>query len=170
MSWTTALVAGTQIAAGRQADAAGKFNQKIENRNALVKEEEGKVLENKLKLDLEKFDKKFEELEGEVITSVLFSGATLQGSGLRILKKNKEEAELEKEVIEYNSKVEQSRVYEQANFARMRGQLARQQGRTAALGYYAQAGSTLLSSSSKSGGSSTPQTFNLTYDNYNPPR
>ena len=34
MSWTTALVAGTQIAAGRQADAAGKFNQKIENRNA----------------------------------------------------------------------------------------------------------------------------------------
>ena len=106
MSWTTALVAGTQIAAGRQADAAGKFNQKIENRNALVKEEEGKVLENKLKLDLEKFDKKFEELEGEVITSVLFSGATLQGSGLRILKKNKEEAELEKEVIEKYPKYE----------------------------------------------------------------
>ena len=47
-------------------------------------------------------------------------------------------------MIEYNSKIGQSRAYEQANFARMQGELARQQARTAEFGYYAQTGKSLL--------------------------
>ena len=47
-------------------------------------------------------------------------------------------------MIEYNSKVGQARAYEEANFARMQGTLARQQARAAEFGYYAQAGTSLL--------------------------
>ena len=54
----------------------------------------------------------------------------------------------------------------------MKGQIARQNARAAEIGYYAQAGTSLLSAGSfgSKPQSSTPQTFNLTYDNYNPPR
>ena len=46
-------------------------------------------------------------------------------------------------MMEYNAKIGQSRAYEEANFARMQGQIARQEGRAAAIGYYGQAASAL---------------------------
>ena len=152
MSWTTALVAGTQIAAGRQASAAGKYNQSVFDRNAEVKEQEAEIIDQNTQYEIAQFDRKFSVLQGQVKTAVLKSGATLEGSGLRILRFNAEEAEREKKMVEYNSKIKQSRVFEEANFSRMKGQLVRQQARTAELAYYAQAGSTLLSSSSKGTG------------------
>ena len=50
----------------------------------------------------------------------------------------------EKDIITFNSKVAQSRKMEQANFARMNGQLARMEARQAELGYYAKAGQSLM--------------------------
>ncbi len=171
MSWTTALVAGTQIVAARQASAAGEYNQAVFNRNAEVKEQEAQIVKQNTEYQIAQFDRKFAALQGQTRTAVLKSGATLEGSGLRILRFNAEEAEREKKMIEYNSKIKQSRLYEEANFARMKGQIARQNARVAEIGYYAQAGTSLLTSGDfTSSRSSTPQTFNLTYDNYNPPR
>ena len=78
-------------------------------------------------------------------TSTLFSsGVELSGSGLRILRANAEQAELEKDIMDYNAKINQARTFEQANFARMQGQVARNNARAAELGYYAQAGESLL--------------------------
>ncbi len=57
---------------------------------------------------------------------------------------NSEQAEIEKDIIDYNSKVAQSRKMEEANFARMQGQLARMEARSAQIGYYAQAGQSLM--------------------------
>ena len=77
-------------------------------------------------------------------TAVLKSGATLSGSGLRILRYNAEQAEVEKNIMSYNAKIGQQRKFEEANFARMRGSLARMEAKSAELGYYAKAGESLL--------------------------
>jgi hypothetical protein len=74
----------------------------------------------------------------------LFSGAELSGSGLRILKYNAEQAQVEKDILSYNSKVAQSQKMEEANFARMQGQVARNEAKIAEYGYYAKAGQSLM--------------------------
>jgi len=132
------------IAAAQQAKAIGKYNKQIAERNALVKEQEAQAIQNKLELDIQRFDKKFTELQGKTKTAVLKSGATLSGSGLRILRYNAEQAEVEKNIMSYNAKIGQQRKFEEANFARMRGSLARMEAKQAELGYYAQAGESLL--------------------------
>jgi len=144
MGWTAAITAGTSVLAARQASATGKYNQAIQERNAQVAEQEAQAIEQRTELDLARFDQQFQQLQSETKVSVLKSGAELSGSGLRILRSNAEQAELEKDIIEYNSKIGQARAFEQANFARMQGQLARQQGRAAAIGYYGQAASALV--------------------------
>ena len=144
MSWTTAIVAGTSIIAGRQASTAGEYNQAIFNRNAEVKEQEAEIIKQRTEYEIAQFDRKFAALQGQTKTAVLKSGAELSGSGLRILRSNAEQAEIEKDMIQYNSKINESRAYEEANFARMQGTLARQQARAAEFGYYAQAGTSLL--------------------------
>ena len=132
------------IAAAKQASEAGKYNQQIQERNALVAEQEAETIRQKSEYDIAQFDRKFAALQGQTKTAVLKSGAELSGSALRILRANAEEAELEKALIEYNAKIGESRSFEQANFARMQGQVARQQARIAELGYYAKAGQSLL--------------------------
>lgn len=143
MGWTTAIVAATSVAAARQASAAGKYNQAIQNRNAQVAEQEAKAIQQRTELDLARFDQQFQQLQSETKVSVLKSGAELSGTALKILRSNAEQAEVEKDIMEYNSKIGQARAFEQANFARMQGNLARQQGRAAAIGYYGQAASAL---------------------------
>ena len=46
--------------------------------------------------------------------------------------------------MDYNSKINQAKKFEEANFARIQGNVARQQARAAEIGYYAQAGTSLL--------------------------
>lgn len=154
MTWVTAVAS---VAAARQASAIGKYNQAIQNRNAEVAEQQVEILEQKKELDLARFDRDFQQLQSETKVSVLKSGVELSGTALKILRSNAQEAEFEKDMIEYNTKIGQSRAYEQANFARMQGNLARQEGRAAAIGYYGQAasalapyGKSLLSGSSES--------------------
>jgi len=141
MSWVSAAVS---VAAARQASAAGKFNQAIQNRNAQIAEQEGELIEKQKEFDLATFDKKFARLQGETKTQILNSGVELSGSGLRILRANAEQAEIEKAIIDYNAKIGQAKAFEQANFARMQGQVARNQARAAEIGYYAQAGTSLM--------------------------
>jgi chromosome segregation ATPase len=132
------------IAAAQQAGAIGKYNQGIQNRNAQVKEQEAQQIEKQLEFDIAQFDKQFEKLEGTQIVNTLKSGAEFSGSASRIARANAEEAELQKQVMEYNSKIGQAQKMEEANFARMQGGLARMQAKQAQLGYYAKAGQSLL--------------------------
>jgi len=141
MGWVTAVAS---IAAAQQASAVGKYNQAIQERNARVAEQEAAQMEQRLEFDLARFDQQFAELQGQTKTRIVKSGAELSGSGLRILRSNAEQAEIEKDVLDYNSKVAQSRKLEEANFARMSGQMARMEARQAQFGYYAQAGQSLL--------------------------
>ena len=143
MGWTAAITAGTSIIAGRQASATAKYNQAIQNRNARTMMQRAEAIEQKKQLDLAKFDQQFAQLQGETKVSIAKTGAERSGTALRILRRNVEQAELEKDMIEYNAEIGKSQAFEQANFATMQGQLARQQGRAMAYQYYGQAASIL---------------------------
>lgn len=143
------------IGAAKQAGAIGNYNQQVQERNAQVKEQEAAQVEKQLEFDLVRFDQQFERLEGETKTKILFSGADLSGSGLRIMRYNAEQAELQKDIMEYNAKIGQSQKMEEASFARIQGSLAKMEARQAQLGYYAKAGQSLLSLGSSFGGGSS---------------
>ena len=143
MSWVSAVVS---VAAAKQASAAGKFNQAIQNRNAQIAEQESQQQEKQKEFDIARFDQQFARLQGQTRTNVLFSGAELSGSGLRILRSNVEQAELEKDIIDYNAKIGKARKFEEANFARMSGVLAKREAKLQQLGYYAKAGESLMRS------------------------
>jgi len=132
------------IAAAGQQSALGKHNQKVYNRNALVKEQEAEAIKKQTEFDIAKFDQQFEQLTGTTKVATLKSGVELSGSALNILRYNAEQAEVQKDVMDYNSKVAQSQKMEEANFARIQGVIARREGKIAALGSYARAGESLL--------------------------
>lgn len=147
MSGAIPFIAPTvSLIQAKNATEIGKFNQRVFNRNALVAEQEAERIEKKLEFDLTRFDDQFRRFQSKTTTNILARGVELSGSGLRILYSNAEQAELEKGIMEYNSKVEQAQKIEQANFARMQGSLARMQARQAQIGYLSQAGTSLLTS------------------------
>jgi len=141
MGWVTAVAS---VAAAQQAGAVGKYNQAIQERNARVAEQEAAQMEKQKEFDIARFDQQFAQLQGQTKTAILKSGVELSGSGLNVMRYNSEQAEIEKDILEYNSKVSQSRKLEEANFARMSGQMARMEARSAQIGYYAQAGQSLM--------------------------
>tara|TARA_R100001463_G_scaffold88287_1_gene142941 strand:+ start:43 stop:486 length:444 start_codon:yes stop_codon:yes gene_type:complete len=142
MGWVTAV---TSVVAAKQASATGKYNQAVQERNAVIAEQEAGQIEKQKEFDLTRFDQQFSQLQGQTKTAILKSGAELSGSGLNIMRYNSEQAEIEKDIIDYNSKVAQSKKLEEANFARMSGQMARMEAKQAQLGYYVQAGQSLMS-------------------------
>ena len=97
------ISAATSIMAAQQASAVGKYNQAIQNRNAQIAEQEAERIEQQKEFDLARFDQQFAQLQGKTKTAVLTSGVQLSGSGLRILRYNAEQAEIEKDIIDYNS-------------------------------------------------------------------
>jgi len=170
MGWQGAVVAAIGAAQYQQQGAIGKYNQAVSNRNAQVAEQEAQRLEQQLEFDLARFDQQFLQLQGQTKTRILKSGAELSGTGLKILRSNAEQAEIEKDVMDYNSKVAQSKKLEEANFARIRGTMARQSARLAQIGTIAQTGTSLLAMSGGGGGSPQGQfgstANNSTFSNY----
>ena len=132
------------VVAASSANQIGKFNQQVANRNALVAEQEAAATDKLTQFNIQKFNQSFEKLQSQSKVSALKSGVELSGTALKILQSNAEEAELQRDIIEYNGKVAESKKLEEANFARMSGSIARMQGRQQAIGYLSQAGSSLL--------------------------
>ena len=132
------------VAAATSANEIGKFNQDVGNRNALIAEQEAAAQAKLTEFNIAKFNQSFEKFQSTTKVSILKSGVELSGTALKILQSNAEQAELQKDIIEYNGKVAEAKKLEEANFARIQGSLARAQGRQQAIGYLAQAGSSLL--------------------------
>ena len=147
MSWQMAVVGAIGAAQYQQQGAIGKYNQGVANRNALVKEQEAEILDDKLNLELAQFDKKFAKLQGSQIVQTLKSGAEFSGTARNIQLSNLYEAEVEKDIARYNTEIGKSRKFEEANFARISGEVARQQSRLAQLGTLASTGTSLLTMS-----------------------
>ena len=140
MSYITAI---TSFAAARQVSAIGKYNQAMQNRNADVKEKEADRIEQQLEFDIARFDEQFSQLEGAQKVNTLKRGVGFEGTALRIQRRNAEQAELQKQIMQYNSKVQQAQKIEEANFARMSGTVARKTADAQALGLYAKAVTTV---------------------------
>ena len=71
------------------------------------------------------------------------------GSAYNVQLSNAYEAELQKQLIEYNSKVAVANKMEEANFARIQGTMARNQAKLAQIQTVAQTGSSLYSMMNK---------------------
>jgi hypothetical protein len=139
------------VAAAQQVGALGKYNQSVQNRNALVKEQEAEAIKKQTEFDIAKFDQQFKQLQGQTKTATLKSGVELSGTALNVLRYNTQQAEIQKSVMDYNSQVAQSQKMEDANFARIQGNIARREAKIAQLGYYAKAGQSLMTMSGYGG-------------------
>ena len=138
------IAAVGSIAAARQASAMGKYNQQVQERNARVAEQEAEAIRNKNEFDIARFDQELLQLTGSTTVSLNKSGVELSGSGLNVLNYNTRQGEIQKDVMNYNSLVRESKAIESANFARIRGSIERQRGRAARNENLFRAGASLL--------------------------
>ena len=144
MGWQMAVVGALGAAQIQQQNAYGKFNEAVNDRNAKVKEQEAQIINSKLELDLANFDKQFRKLEGQTTVNTLKSGVTLSGTAQRIKLANLREAELEKSKIKYDAEIGKARAFEEANFNRIKGDIARQESKVAMLRTATTTGTSLL--------------------------
>jgi hypothetical protein len=144
MSWQMAVVGAMGAAQYQQQGAIGKYNQAVNNRNAQVAEQQAEAIEKQTEFDLARFDQQFEQLQGQTKVATLKSGVTLSGTALNNLRYNMEQKKIQKNVMEYNSKVAVNQKIEDANFARIQGNIAKQQTRIEQIGTIASTGTSLL--------------------------
>ena len=144
MGWTAAVVAGLGVMQYQQQGAIGKYNQAVQNRNATIAEQEAAMIEKQLEFDIGRFDQQFTQLQGQAKVGIYKSGVDLSGSGLRILRYNAEQAEIQKDVMDYNSKVVVGKKLEEANFARIQGTIYKQQAKLAQINTITQTGTSLM--------------------------
>ena len=123
----------------------GKYNQSVHERNAKVLEGQAEQIEQKAEFDIAQFEKNFRKIEGETTVALAKSGVVVgSGSSYYIELSNAIEAELQKNLIDYNAKVASANKMEEANFARISGVIARNEAKMAQLGTIAQTGTSLL--------------------------
>jgi hypothetical protein len=130
--------------------AAGKYNQAVANRNAAVLEGQADQIEAKAEFDIAQFQKNFRKIEGETTVALAKSGVQLgTGSAYNIELSNAYEARLQENLIRYNSQVAAANKMEEANFARIRGTMAKQESRLAQINTVASTGSNIYSMMNK---------------------
>jgi hypothetical protein len=128
----------------KQQGAIGKFNQSVANRNAQVLEGQATQIEQKAEFDIAQFQKDFKKFEGSTTVALAKSGVELgTGTAANIELSNAYEAKLQENLIKYNSQVAAANKMEEANFARIRGTMARQEAKMAQIRTIASTGSLL---------------------------
>ena len=139
------LVGALGVAQYQAQGKIGKYNQSVNERNAKVLEGEAKILDDKLILDLATFEKDFRKLEGTTQVALAKSGVqTDSGTAANIKLSNLYEKELETQMMEYNTEIGKARKFEEANFARISGQMARMNARMQQIQIASSVGSSLL--------------------------
>ena len=145
------LVGALGVAQYQAQGKIGKYNQSVHERNAKVLEGQAEQIEQKAEFDIAQFAKSFKKIEGETTVALAKSGVVVgSGSSYYIELSNAIEAELQKNLIEYNSKVAAANKMEEANFARISGVIARNEAKLAQISTIAQTGTSLLTMSNKS--------------------
>jgi len=128
----------------------GKINQGINERNALILEGQADQIEAKTEFDIAQFEKNFLKVEGQTKVALASSGVQIgSGSAANIMLSNAYEAQLQKELIKYNSQVAVANKIEEANFARIKGTMARNEAKLAQISTVAQTGSNIYSMMNK---------------------
>ena len=139
------VVAGTSIMQYQQQGAIGKYNQAVNNRAATVLEGQAAQIEQKAEFDIAQFNKNYQKVKGETTVALAKSGVQVgTGSAYNIALSNALEKKLQENLIRYNSQVAAANKREEASFARIKGNIARQEARLAQIGTIASAGTTLM--------------------------
>ena len=144
MGWQAAVVGAMGVAQYKSQGAIGDFNEAVNDRNAKVLEQQGTAIERKTEFDLKQFDKEFVKLRGQTKVAVAKSGATYEGSALRVARSNEKEKILQENLIKYNSKMAVANKIEQASFAKIKGDMAQQSAKFAQIQTIAGTGTSLL--------------------------
>ena len=148
MGWQTAVVGAIGAATVSQQGKIGKFNEAVNNRNAAVLEAEAEQIEKKTEFDIARFDESYQKLVGQAEVSFAKSGVVAgTGTAYRIAAANAREKYMQENIMRYNSKVAETKKIEQANFARINAQMAREQARLAQYQTIASTGTSLLNMS-----------------------
>ena len=139
------VVAGTSIMQYQSQGTLGKYNQKSFNRSADILEGQATQIEQKAEFDIAQFNKTYQKVKGETTVALAKSGVQVgTGSSYNIALSNALEKRLQENLIRYKSQVAAANKREEASFARIKGNIARQQSRLAQIGTIATAGTTLL--------------------------
>jgi len=139
------ISAGTTALGIVQAGKIGDYNEALQNRKAAVLQQEGNLIAKQTEFDLAQFDKQFRKLEGKTRVSLSKSGAVVgEGTSRRIEVSNITQAELEKNTIRYNSQIAQAKKFEEASFARINANVAKEQAKFEQIRLGTQLGSSLL--------------------------
>jgi len=163
MGWQAAVVGAIGAATYKQQGKIGKFNEAVGNRNAKVLEAEAEQIEKKTEFDIARFDESYQKLVGQAEVAFAKSGVVSgTGTAYRIAAANAREKYMQENIMRYNSKVAQSKKIEQANFARINAQMAREQARMAQYQTIASTTTSLLNMSNFGGG----QSYNKTYTGF----
>ena len=151
------FVAGTSIMQYQAQGAIGKYNQAANNRTAAVLDGQATQIEQKAEFDIAQFNKTYQKVKGETTVALAKSGVQVgTGSAYNVALSNALEKRLQENLIRYNSQVAAANKREEASFARIKGNIARQSARLAQIGTIASAGTTLLR---MGGGSTTKPTY-----------
>ena len=148
MGWQAAVVGAIGAATAKQQGKIGKFNQAVSERNAKVAEAEAVQIEKKTEFDIARFHKSYQKLVGQSEVAFAKSGVVSgTGTAYRIAAANAREKYMQENIMRYNSQVAQSKKIEQANFARINAQLARENARMAQYQTIASTSTSLLNMS-----------------------
>lgn len=139
------VTTGTTALGIVQAGKIGSYNEAVDNRKAAVLEQEGELIGKQTEFDLAQFDKQFRKLEGKTKVAIAKSGAVIgEGAGRRIEINNLTEAEIERNNIRYNSQIAQAKKFEEAAFARINANVAKEQAKFEQIRLGTQLGTSLL--------------------------
>jgi len=145
MGAANAFVVGTSLMQYQQQGAIGKYNQAANERTGKVLDNQAIQIEQKAEFDVAQFGKTYEKVKGETRVALAKSGVqTGTGSAYNIALANALEKRLQENLIYYNSKIAADNKREEANFARIKGQIARQESKLAQLKTVASAGTSLI--------------------------
>ena len=164
------ISAASSVMQFTQQGAIGKYNQAANNRAATVLEGQADQIEQKAEFDIAQFNKTYLKVKGETTVALAKSGVQVgTGSAYNIALSNALEKRLQENLIRYNSQVAAANKREEASFARIKGNIARQESRLAQIGTITSAGTTLLrmgGGSSNTTGQFGSTANNTTFSNY----
>ena len=140
-----AFTIGSAVVQAKQQKALAKYNEANANRTSEILVQEGNQIGKQAEFDIARFDQKFRQQEGTVEVQLAKSGVVIDsGSGARVTEANALEAEMERKITRYNADVGIAKKMQQAEFAKIQGQIAKREARIANIQTAAKAGSSLL--------------------------
>ena len=140
-----AFTIGSAVVQAKQQKALAKYNEANANRTSEILVQEGNQIGKQAEFDIARFDQKFRQQEGTVEVQLAKSGVVIDsGSGARVTEANALEAEMERKITRYNADVGIAKKMQQAEFAKIQGQMAKREARIANIQTAAKAGSSLL--------------------------